>query len=413
MTMDGSRSNQIQHWFQSTWGIWLGLAVLLPLGFGGWAVITLMRLPDPMNCHTARTSDSGTARFYCAQSTAQNGSVESLQRAIQMMTFLPASHPLRPEGDRLMEQWSMQILKVAEGEFQAGNLEKALQIARRIPGRAPSAQVANETMTAWQTLWEDAEAIYNETKDAMRRERWQEALAEVKQLARIENRYWASTQYMALLNEIQAEREASELLAKQEEERKARRRDRPQSRTSEDMMTQWEQDRAAADASRLQRARALANQGTLEDLQAAISEARGVVWGTEQYEEAQALIQTWQVQVEQATDQPHLDRAVAIANQGDIESLRAAIQEARRIPSYRVLYDEAQAQIAVWTAEIEQLTAQQMANEPVDSGEALYPIPNPAPLPNPASTPYPEVPSATQLFSPVPGEDQGSEDGAP
>lgn len=386
-----SLKTQLHRGWRATWVLWLGLAILLPVGFGLWAVAALMRLPDPLNCDISTTSDSGAAHFYCAQAAAQNESADSLQRAIQMMNMLPKGHPLRAEGDRLIEEWSLEILAIAEDEFQNGQLEEAIDIARKIPGRSPSADLANDTVEEWETVWSNAETIYEDAKAAIRRRQWQSAFAEARELVRIENQYWASTQYMALLNEIQTEKDSSELAAKQEEERKTRQRNR-ETLSAADVLTDWEEERAAEDANRLNRARSLASSGTVAGLEEAISEARGVVWGTEQYEEAQALIEDWQAQMELAEDRPYLDRAIALAGQGDVESLRAAIQEARQIPSYRTLYDDAQTKIEAWTLEIERLSMDQLPPEPFPQPDATFPIQDAA------TRSERETPSAAELF---------------
>lgn len=384
---------QIQRGFQATWGLWLGVAIIAPIGLGVWAVSTLMQLPEPLNCNTSTASDSGSARFYCAQTVAEEESVDSLQQAIQMMNALPKGHPLRTEGDRLIEEWSLKILAIAETEFQNGNLDEAISIARKIPGRVPASRLANDTVEQWESIWSDAEAIYEAAERSLQDDRWQAALAEARDLVRIENRYWASTQYMALLNEIQMKKESSELAAKQDAERKAKQRDRSTANTADDVLTQWEQERAQEDATRLSRARSFASAGTVEGLENAISEARGVVWGTEQYEEAQALIQDWQRQAEMLEDQPYLDRARTLASQGDIDSLRAAIQEARQIPSYRTLYTEAQANIEAWSNEIEQITMQQTSPPPV-------PVQAPSRRNSaPEADAIPTPPSARELFN--------------
>jgi hypothetical protein len=394
-----SVKTQLQRGFQSTWVLWLVIAVLLPVGFGVWAVSALMRLPAPLNCDTSTGSDTESARFYCAQTVARNGSTDSLQRAIQMMSMLPQGHPLRPDGDRLMEEWSLQILAIAEEEFQNGKLDEAIDIARKIPGRVESASLANDAVEEWETVWSNAETIYADAKGAIQDRRWEVALAEARELVRIDNHYWSSTQYLALLNEIQQAKESSELAAKQESERQAKQRERTAPRSAADVLTQWEQERVTEDATRLRRAQSLASSGTVDGLQKAISEARGVVWGTEQYDEAQALIQDWQLQVELAEDQPYLDRAIALASQGDADSLRAAIQEARKIPSYRTLYDDAQSRIDAWTVEVERLTLEQHSPNP-DLSNAPFSIPEAD------SRAMPDAPSATELFEERPNQSE-------
>ncbi|MGK7917742.1 MAG: chromosome segregation ATPase [Prochloraceae cyanobacterium] len=95
----------------------------------------------------------------------------------------------------------------------------------------------------------------------------------------------------------------------------------------------------------LNRAYQLASRGTVFDLQQAISEASLIYSGRALYPEAQQQIKKWTNNIQRQQDQPTLNRAIALANKGDIVG---AIETARRIRPGRALYAQAQAKIRVW-----------------------------------------------------------------
>lgn len=97
------------------------------------------------------------------------------------------------------------------------------------------------------------------------------------------------------------------------------------------------------------RAKEMAKSGQITDLKAAIAEANQINQGRKLRGEAQDLIASWQSQIEIIEDQPVLDSAYALASQGKLE---AAIDTAAKIGGDRALYGEAQSAIGAWEAEI-------------------------------------------------------------
>ena len=64
-------------------------------------------------------------RLHCAQLAASKQTVKDLLQAIALVKQLPANHPLRGEIDRFLEEWSRDILQLADQSFQAGDLERS------------------------------------------------------------------------------------------------------------------------------------------------------------------------------------------------------------------------------------------------------------------------------------------------
>jgi len=54
-------------------------------------------------------------------------------------------------------------LELADEEFQAGKLQEAIAIASRFP-RYSAAQLVEQRISGWQSLWSEAEAIYQKQK---------------------------------------------------------------------------------------------------------------------------------------------------------------------------------------------------------------------------------------------------------
>ncbi|GAB4527019.1 MAG: hypothetical protein Tsb0014_07480 [Pleurocapsa sp.] len=116
-------------------------------------------------------------------------------------------------------------------------------------------------------------------------------------------------------------------------------------------ITQWRnQIQVIEDRPILNRARELAYGNNINAWSRAIAEANLISRGSPLYQEAQNSIRSWRINIERTEDSPILDQAVAFAN---VKNYAAAIEEAQKIRSGRVLYQEAQNKIDLWRKEIE------------------------------------------------------------
>lgn len=107
----------------------------------------------------------------------------------------------------------------------------------------------------------------------------------------------------------------------------------------------------------------------------AIKAAEKIAAGRALYAEAQAAIPGWTVEKQIVEDRPILDRAAAIAKEGKLE---AAITYAAQIPPGRALYEETQAAMATWQAQLEALQAASSPPEgvapPAETDEPPAPV---------------------------------------
>jgi uncharacterized protein (UPF0548 family) len=120
----------------------------------------------------------------------------------------------------------------------------------------------------------------------------------------------------------------------------------------------------------LNRADQLAAGGDIIALQAAVDEASRIGEGRALYREARQRIRNWTRQIQTTEDQPYLDQARDLANNGN---LPAAIAAAQQIGVGRALHETAQAEIKEWQTQIQAeqdwRSAQQVALQ--DTPDAL------------------------------------------
>ncbi|MGB5632365.1 MAG: chromosome segregation ATPase [Waterburya sp.] len=116
-------------------------------------------------------------------------------------------------------------------------------------------------------------------------------------------------------------------------------------------IAQWRgQIQTIEDKPILNRARELSYGNNVNAWQRAIAEANLISSNSPLYSEAQGYVRTWRSNIQQIEDQPILDEAESLAN---INNYPAAIETAKKIPSGRALFSEAQSRIALWQQEID------------------------------------------------------------
>lgn len=373
------------------WGL-VGLALLLiPIGIGSIAVRELLLLPALPRCwNVAQSSNSGSTRVYCAEILANKQTVEDLRRAIQLINQVDADDPLRDKSDRLIKQWTQDILRLGEAEFQAGSLDRARDIAKRVPFNVATYTTAESKIKEWEEIWAKAEKIYSDVETEIDQENWFAAMTTARMLLTVGNQYWATTQYQTLMRLLQSSRES---------EATARRSPNAANKAGglNDLIRQWETEQTTTDMGRLKAARELAQSGSVDDLRAAVDAAQQVLYGTPQYDQAQALITTWRQQIEAIEDRPRLNRAAELARQGDVRSLEAAIDEANQITWGRSLHDEARTQADSWRQQVHELRLREQEEMMRQLDRSAGIAPQPAPLP----PVLPAVPSAVPVSEPV------------
>lgn len=346
--------------------LWIGLIILLPLGTGVLGVWLLSKMDD-VECQTVWLSPLATesTRLYCAQITADRQTATDLAEAIKLADSISLSHPLRQDGDRLIQQWSNRLLELGDTAFQNGKLDDAIIMLQSIPDGTPLYASTTQQIEQWRETWKQAEDIVQKVQDAIAADNLLIAFAEARTLLKINNEYWRTTRFQDVVNQIQTAKESK--IAQAAADRKKGIANAPFEKmrplTTDELMSGWQKEQDQEAAIHLQKARSLAATDEVSRLRDAIAEAQMVLSGSAQYTQAQQLIKDWSTQIETAEDRPSLNRATALARKGGIASLEAAITEANRIYFGRALYREAQANIDQWSAQVRQLYDRQYSQE--------------------------------------------------
>ncbi|MBD2483590.1 hypothetical protein [Planktothrix sp. FACHB-1365] len=377
----------------------LALLILVPGGIGVLAVGLLFRLPALPNCPKIFWPvASASLRLYCAESAANKQTVADLLVAIDLVNSLPEDHPLRPEINRQIEQWSMDILDLAEEMFQAGQLSEAIAAAEKTPEHTPAAAQVSKRIDQWNSIWDEAEKVYEETENLMRQEKLNLAFKEATLLLNLGNNYWGTTKYQELTDRIAITREDSQKLAKARSLIEQGSVDNLLAATK--LIDQLSPDSYLKDAGQkeittisnkimalaeetlkngnwqeainiankipssanlqenvkdfviLAKANVPALLDTVAGLKDAIAQAQKIGRDRPLYQKAQEYISNWQGSI---ADVATLERARQLAQPGGVNDLRAAIAQVQTIPASNPRGQEAKTEMVSWTRRIEEI----------------------------------------------------------
>ncbi|MBD2610647.1 chromosome segregation ATPase [Nostoc punctiforme FACHB-252] len=400
-TQVSKSSWKLPRWMRS-WIFWSLLLTLIPGSVAFLATAMLLKLPAAPNCPSIFWPlASASVRLHCAQLAASKQTVNDLLQAIALVNELPDNHPLHAEINRFTEEWSRDILQLADASFQSGNLEEAIATARKIPQELAAYKLVDEQIDKWQTTWSKAESIYNNAIAEVRERRWQSAFMLSARMLRIDNQYWASTKYDQLNKLIATAREDGDKLGKAEILARSQVVDNlleaiklAESIGQESYLYQKAQEaipafgrkmlelaqtkldkqdadealdiaRQIPESAKLQAetddfiaiadAKRSAWLGNVSGLEAAIAQAQQIDPSRPIYEEAQQLIARWQLEIE---DVAHLEKARVLASQGTVNNLTAAIAQVQLIPASNPRGTEAREEMSRWRAQVETIEDQ-------------------------------------------------------
>ncbi|MGB3405529.1 MAG: hypothetical protein WBA77_22795 [Microcoleaceae cyanobacterium] len=442
--------------------LWLALMVVSPAGIGFVASAQLLKSPSLPNCPKIFWPvASASLRLYCAESAAKKQTVKDLLVAIDLVNSLSESHPIRHEINRNIEQWSMDILTLSEEVFQAGEITEAIAMARKVPENTSAYPMVEKRVEKWQSLWNDATTVYQKSEDHLRREEMNMAFRVATRLLNLENQYWGGAKYQELVDKIQITREESQQLNKARDladaggldnTREALRetltipvesylfdratnqigkysrellvlaekslekgdwrtavnvateipqranveqqvqdfiviarahmpatlntvkglndaiaqarqigKDRPFYGKAQKYIRGWQQEITAV--AMLEEARKIARTGAVQDLKQAVTQLRGISNSNPRGNEAQTQMARWTAEIQEIEDAPVLEAADQLASFGDLDSLKQAINQASKINRGRALYDEAQSRIAEWLDRTQRLEYQPVLDQ--------------------------------------------------
>lgn len=286
---------------------------------------------------TATREDSN--KLGKAKDLASQGGLSNLLAAIKLVEEIKPSSPLHAKAQQTIADFGRDMLELAEATLDQRDYDGAIDIASQIPNKA---------------------GLQAEVRD-------------FKLLAEAQAQAWGGT-----TDDIESAIVRAQKIG----------RDRPLYGRAQQLISYWQLE--IQDVRRLSTARQFAQGGAVTDLRAAIAEAELIPSSNPRGAEARDAISQWTATIETIEDRPYLNRAEQLASSGDIRSLQAAIAEANRIGRGRALYAEAGDRIADWQNQIERIQdqpilqqARLMANsgnladainiaEQIASGRALY-----------------------------------------
>jgi hypothetical protein len=389
-------SGKLPRWTKS-WALWTALLAIVPGTIAIMATAMLFKLPTAPNCPAIFWPlASASVRMHCAQLAASKQTVNDLLQAIALVKQLPENHPLRGEVDRFLEEWSTDVLTLADQSFQAGQLSEAIATAKRIPDDMAAYKLVQERIDKWQSIWSKGDGIYKEAEEAMRNERWQQAFMTASRLLRVNNKFWETTKYEQLNNLITKSREDADKLIKAEDLAKGGSVDnlikaikiaesigadsymyqkaqsviplfgRQMFEIAQKKLNNRDADEAISIAQQIPANAGLQSEtedfitiaeaqrnawvGTVSGLEAAIAQAQQIKPERPRYEKAQQLITRWQLEIQ---DVARLEKARTLASQGTVPDLTAAIAEAQLVPVNNPRSREARREIGRWVGQVQ------------------------------------------------------------
>jgi hypothetical protein len=383
-------------WMRS-WQFVLLATVGMVAGAMTFALVSLFRIPNLPNCRAIFwPTASASLRLQCAESYAQQDTVDFLLEAIDLVDHLPADHPLRNEINANIEDWSRRILDLADESFHQGELDSAIATARKIPPHTAAADLVESRIRQWQRIWQEGSDIYESAKTELSQRKFKEAFSLSVKLLDVENDYWQTTKYSELTQLIALAREDSAKISKAEslgkqgtvdgfkealkilnsiEEESILYGEAQQAKKTlaKDMLQVAEtalERQSLSQAERILKeiprnagfnaeiadfqifidAYQRAWSGDALGLDAAINRLQSLGSDRPLYNRAQQLISRWRSELQALA---LLDQARQIAAGGSIEDLKAAIAEAQKISRSNPRWDETAQQIRRWRERVE------------------------------------------------------------
>jgi hypothetical protein len=403
--------------FLRSWVFWAMMTCGLCAGMGYIALQMLFNPKAVPNCpELFLPMAPASLRVSCGQAAASKQTLKDLVAAFNFVKDIPDDDPLREFVDSNIQQWSIELLRLAEGSYQKGDIKGAIEATNLVPKRVKAYGAVQKRVEKWQKTWKEAETIYNKTESLLRNSRWAEAYQYAVKLTKLNNEYWGTTRYQELADRVQLAKEDSAKLdvahkliksnnledllkaitVARKIEKKSYAYKEAQDLIAESgkqMLTiakvqlnqnNWqtvieitrqipsspEIQAELNDVSAIAQAQSYAKNSTIGDLEKAISMAQAVKTESSVYPRAQELLTGWQLEV---SDLAYLQRAKNIAASGKVADLELAIKEVSQIPVSNPLAKQAAATITEWRNQIQVTQDQpyyQAAEQAATSGTA-------------------------------------------
>jgi hypothetical protein len=395
--------NQMPQWlrlpFIRSWVFW----AIITFGIsGGLVYLALGLLLNPKavpNCPEVFVPmSSPSLRVYCGQLAASKQSLGDLVTALNLVKDISPNDPTRSYVDSNVQRWSLDILRLAEAAYQEGKFDEAVNAVKEVPDNVSAHKIVTKRVSQWEETWAKATEIDKEARGLLNSSKWVNAYQVAVKLTRLNNRYWSTTKYQELADLVQIAKadvarldEAHQLLKADNLKgwlkaiEMANKTDKNSFAYTESRqivtnagkkmlaLAQTELDRnnwkdaivianqisetpeikvATQDLINVAQAQSHAGNGTVAELETAISLLQGIQPFSAQAKKSQELMGKWQLEVQ---DVAALQRAQTYASTGSIADLQTAIVEAQKIPSNNPRGKQAAKLMTEWTQQIETL----------------------------------------------------------
>ncbi|MGB2924885.1 MAG: hypothetical protein WBB82_06270 [Limnothrix sp.] len=373
------------------------LLILLSGGIGFAATSILLSFNGSSNCSALYIPlASATTRLYCAQIEAEKQTLASYLKSIRMVQGFPADHPMRSDIDRNIEVWTAEIIELAEVQFQAGDLDGAMEMVQSIPVELGATALVDARIADWEKLWREGESIFAKFKRELMDGDLPQAMRTAVQLSYLENQYWSTVKYDEARNQVQlARKETEELdvayasnrrggienwLKAIEQASKISKASYayPQAEKLIDDARQniiryidnvvdqrrWDEllslsdrlparlnlDNMAMDWKILAQAGITARRGNVAELETALLQIQSIQPTSGVYDKSQELMRRWQKEI---ADVSLLEQGEAFAAGGTISELEQGIAKLQQIEKGNPRYSESRQKISQWRNKIE------------------------------------------------------------
>ncbi len=308
-------------------------------------------------------SEQRSRRYFAqAQDVATLGQPEQLGAAIAVASRMDTTTHAWNDAQKLLSQWSETLLSLSYHHWVKGNLAQSMALAKRVAPNPTLTQTAQDLI--WLAQARSHSLASRATLKPTLPQLWNlTAAIATAELLQPNSRYYPQAQanlksWKAQLQDFSLlqlgwavgslqQPQALQLALWQGQQITS---DRPRRAQAQTLVAYWQQELLKSeDLPYLAYARKLADKRSIPALQAAIAQAKVVQAGRPLRQEAQTLVAAWTGNIQTIQDQPTLDRAWALASQGDLDG---AMQAAAGIAPNRSLYGQAQGAIGRWQAEI-------------------------------------------------------------
>jgi hypothetical protein len=201
------KSKRSLHWSLP----WLVMLAIFS-GMGTAALVWLTTLPPLPDCQQPSHLTVDAERLYCAQEAAKSGELPKLLSGLELVKQWGPDHPLHAEAQRLINEWSVQLLKIARGKAYQNDLKASVEIINHIPKTSPVYKEAQEALAYWRDQWKEGSAIYAKAQEALKQQNWTDASNQLQALSEMQHDFWRYQQAGALAKQIGEEKQARQVL---------------------------------------------------------------------------------------------------------------------------------------------------------------------------------------------------------